>query len=60
MKLICKSCKKLIGEIAPLEDLKEAKAKCTECLKREKDAEIMRLLEVPLSEKKPKDRVVYF
>ena len=60
MKIICKSCKKLIGEIEPLEDLKETKAKCSDCLKIEKDAEIKKLMEVPLAAKQPKDRVVTF
>ncbi len=60
MKIICQSCKKIIGEIEPLEDVKESKAKCSDCLKVEKDAEIKRLIEVPLDVKKPKDRVVTF
>lgn len=60
MKIICKSCKKLIGEIEPLEDSKETKAKCSDCLKIEKDAEIKRLMEIPLAAKQPKERVVTF
>lgn len=60
MKIICQSCKKIIGEIEPLKDSKETKAKCSDCLKIEKDAEIKRLIEIPLNVEKTKDRVVTF
>ncbi len=60
MKIICQSCKKIIGEIEPLKDARKSKAKCSDCLKVEKDAEIKRLIEIPLKSEKTKDRVVTF
>jgi len=36
MKIICRQCKKVIGEQAPYRDSSEVKAKCTECINVEK------------------------
>ncbi len=60
MKIICINCKRQMGEIPPFEDAKEAKAKCTDCLKAEKEAQLKKLMEIPLSQKEPKDRIVTF
>lgn len=38
MKIICSHCKKIIGEQAPYKDFSEVKAKCTDCLEKEKEA----------------------
>ena len=57
MKIICKNCNKLIGEIDPLDDYKKTKAKCTDCIKKEKDEQLKKLVETPLAGKE-KSRVV--
>ena len=38
MKIICKRCKKIIGEQAPYQDNSEIKAKCTDCIAKDKEA----------------------
>ncbi len=37
MKIVCSRCKKTIGEQAPYDDSSEVKAKCTDCLGKEKE-----------------------
>jgi len=36
MKIICRQCKKVIGEQAPYQDNTEVKAKCSECIAKDK------------------------
>jgi hypothetical protein len=36
MKIICRRCKKVIGEQAPYQDNSEVKAKCTDCITKDK------------------------
>jgi hypothetical protein len=38
MKIICSSCKKTIGEKAPFKDSSEIKAKCPDCISKEREA----------------------
>lgn len=38
MKIICRRCKKVIGELAPYQDNSEVKAKCTDCIAKDKVA----------------------
>jgi len=38
MKIICQRCKKVIGEQAPYQDNSEVKAKCTDCIAKDKVA----------------------
>ncbi|MCB4791963.1 MAG: hypothetical protein LHV68_08755 [Elusimicrobia bacterium] len=38
MKIICSSCKKTIGEIAPFKDSSETQAKCNDCIAKEREA----------------------
>lgn len=38
MKIICRRCKKVIGEQAPYQDNSEVKAKCTDCITKDKVA----------------------
>ena len=56
MKIICSRCKKVLGEQKPFEDSSEIKAKCTDCLNKEKD----RLLKAePLPEPGKKREVTF-
>ena len=58
MKIICKYCKKPTGEIEPFEDEPIKKAKCSECLEKERQQEQDRLKAEPLEGEKKRDVIV--